>query len=180
MPIAFPDAPQEGPQQTPEPAPRRPDERERTRTRPRARTREDDQAPTADSADSDPADADDQAAGQVVPFPGAGPVVVAEPGAALVLRETAREWLAEAGQTAAHAVDGTVWRARPPALRDSAARLQRAEWSGGVPLLRWLGWIYGYPALGARAVLLGLAWLLDHPSRLLVAAAITAVALYLH
>lgn len=185
---------------------RRPGERDRTRTRTRTHARKEttenaSAAPTApQSAEQRPAhdktpadafggaegvsDANAETTGEVVPFPGAH----AEPadgqakGAELVpaaLAEAARAWWAEASATAGRAVDGSVWRARPPALRDSHVRLQRAEWSGGLPALRWAGWIYGYPALAVRAVLMGVIWLLDHPTRLIVLAGVIAAALYL-
>lgn len=181
---------------------RRPSERDRTRTRTRkepentgraaptaphggdhgaAPDDKPDMAPgAAEEISADQADADD-AGGQVVPFPGAQ--VDARPaGRELVpaaLADAARAWWAEASATARRALDGSVYRARPPALRDSAVRLQRAEWSGGLPVLRWAGWIYGYPALAVRAVLMGVLWLLDHPTRLLVLAGVIAAALYL-
>lgn len=188
---------------------RRPDERDRTRTRARTRTRDAPnrrQAPGAGPTDAHPDvheaadDApdlhqdvredvqsdDDGEAGVVVPFPGdpAAPTPVTgvkAPGGLVPasLSPAVRAWWDEASQTAGRALDGSVWRARPPALRDSAVRLQRAEWAGGLPALRWAGWVYGYPALAVRAVLMGVIWLLDHPTRLLVLAGVVAAALYL-
>ncbi|MEV3927035.1 hypothetical protein [Actinomadura coerulea] len=120
--------------------------------------------------------------GEVVPlFPGAGADAASGRGELVpaALAEAARVWWAEVSVTVHQALDGSVYRARPPALRDSAVRLQRTEWSGGMPLLRWAGWIYGYPALAVRAVLMGALWLLDHPTRLIVLAGVIAAALYL-
>ncbi|MGI5208959.1 hypothetical protein ACQEU6_46275 [Spirillospora sp. CA-108201] len=115
----------------------------------------------------------DQDAAEPGEGPGRGELVPA------ALAEAAQVWWAEASTTVSQALDGSVYRARPPALRDSAVRLQRAEWSGGMPLLRWAGWIYGYPALAVRAVLMCALWLLDHPTRLLILAGVIAAALYL-
>lgn len=184
---------------------RRPDERDRTRARTRKERQDTPQkaATAPHSAEQGPAHvkaSDDapgaaeetsaargESSGEVVPFPGAHVTEPAvepggESGGELVpaaLTEAARAWWAEAAETVHQALDGSVWRARPPALRDSAVRLQRAEWSGGLPLLRWAGWIYGYPALAVRAVLMGVIWLLDHPTRLIVLAGVIAAALYL-
>lgn len=176
---------------------RRPGERDRTRTRTRkenGNTRRaahtpphgDGQGPARDDTPADaptaaegPSAAEEQSGGAVLPFPSGQ--VVAEPDgdgpASTALAGAAQVWWAEASATARQALDGSVWRARPPALRDSAVRLQRAEWSGGLPALRWAGWIYGYPALAVRAALMGLLWLLDHPTRLLVLAGVIAAAL---
>ncbi len=180
---------------------RRQGERDRTRTRTRKDPQDTPQRATTapqgagqgPSHQKTPADdssaaqgssaANVETAGEVVPFPGAHvqPDTVSSAGEVVpaALTEAARAWWAEAAATGRQALDGSVWRARPPALRDSAARLQRAEWSGGLPLLRWAGWVYGYPALAVRAVLMGVIWLLDHPTRLIVLAGVIAAALYL-
>lgn len=114
-------------------------------------------------------DTDGETDGEVVAFPGRAtprpPAVV-------------QVWIREAKDTAGRAVDGSVYRARPPALRDSFERLRRAEWAGGNPVLLWVGRIYGAIALVIRAGLLGVCWLLDHPTRLLVAAGIAAAAIW--
>lgn len=138
------------------------------------------EAVDAEAVDAAPVPAD--ASAEPAPAQTAEVAAVDAPGGALVpaaLTDVARVWWAEAVATAGRAVDGSVWRARPPALRDSHVRLQRAEWSGGLPVLRWAGWIYGYPALAVRAVLMGVIWLLDHPTRLIVLAVVIAAALYL-
>lgn len=169
MPIARPSE-NEQPQNGPQEEVRRPDERERDHTRTHTRARDDNTATPGEPGGS----------GEIVPFPGAE-LVPQGPPAALV---AAKAWLSEAGDTAVRAVDGSVYSARPPSFRDSITRLQRAEWSGGIPALRWAGWIYGYPIqILIRAPLLALLWLLDHPSRLIVLGVILGAAtapLYLH
>lgn len=148
MPIAYPE---KQPEEQPDRDSTRPSEHERTR--PRAREG------TGDSAN-------------VVSLRGENLPVPRRPVAPPVLQV----WWNEASETATRAVDGSVWRSRAPALRDSHERLKRAEWAGGLPLLRWAGWVYGYPALAVRAVLLAVSWLLDHPSRLAIAAALALLA----
>lgn len=166
MPIAFPEpTPAQGPDQSP----RRPDERDRARTR----TRE--EKPATEGAPAGPdTTPETTTGGQLVQFPGGGEVDRIPGGAALAV------WWTEARQTASRAIDGSVYSARPPSMRDSITRLRRAEWAGEVAVLRWLGWGYGAPAQVVRCLLMCLLWLLDHPSRLLVAAGVTFIALYLH
>src|SRR2546422_10624053 len=167
MPLAFPEEPGHEPEQTgpqPRPGERRPDERDRPRTRTGARDYTGNPADVkteSETTDSDDAPAASQG-GEVVIFPGGE---VATPPAAWA---AAQGWWADARQSATRAVDGSILRARPPAIRDSWVRLQRAEWAGGITALRWAGWIYGAPAQVVRAVLMVVIWLLDHPSRLLV------------
>lgn len=162
MPIARPYE-QEPPQDRPGPQVRRPDEREHERDRARTGAR-DDSAPESGKSDR---------RGEVVPFP-SGELARRTTPTAVV---TAKAWLADARETASQAVDGSMLRARPPAIRDSFARLHRAEWAGGMALLRWAGWIYGYPIQVLRALLMCVLWLLDHPSRLLVFGGIVVAAL---
>lgn len=118
--------------------------------------------------------------GQVLPFPDTGTEVAQrDAGAELEATRTPAltrahdlggRWWAEAAETGTAALDGAVWRARPPALRDIHARVVRAEWAGDVPALRVAGRVYGHVAMAGVALLYGAAWLLARPARLAIAA----------
>lgn len=123
-------------------------------------------------------DADRESGGEVVAFPGTGPTGAAG-------RDGSRAagvvsvWFTDASDTGRAALDGSVWRARPPALRDLHARVARAEWAGDVPALRGAGQVFGYASLAATAVLYAVAWLVARPLRAAVAGGIVLPVLFL-
>lgn len=113
---------------------------------------------------------------QLVPVDAVAPPAelnpTARPTAVARTRQVSAEWLAEAGVTARAALDGSVWRARPAALRDIHARTQRGEWAGDSTPLLIAGQAYGYVALGLVSVLYATAEVVKRPLRLLAAALI--------
>lgn len=123
-------------------------EHERDRARPRARGAEGDGAALVVPRDPDPAELEQR------------------PGGVARARQLSGRWCAEARVTARSALDGSVWRARPAALRDIHARTQRGEWAGDSAVLLLAGQVYGYVALLAVAGLYGLAEVIKRPSRL--------------
>lgn len=135
--------------------------RDRDRDRDRARARE------AASPASGPAG---DTEGDVVPLPYASGEITQRDNASVRTRSRAavEVWFAEAHQTAASAVNGSVWRARPASLRDREARLRRAKWAAGLPLLSVPGRVYGYGvALPLTVLLRGLEQIVCRPARLL-------------
>lgn len=83
-------------------------------------------------------------------------------------RAAVEVWFTEARTTAASAVDGSIWRARPASLRDREARLRRAEWAAGLPALSVPGRLYGYGvALPLTLLLRALEQIVCRPARLL-------------
>ncbi len=155
--------------------------REREPERDRARAREANPAPEG------------KASGEVLPFPGTNQplgtdsdttptveVAHEKPNAATTRwRSAATAWAGEARESVTAAVDGSVWRARPPALRDIHARLERAEWAGDIPALRVVGQGFGYLSLALTAVGYGLLWIARRPSRLLLTVLITVLVVVL-
>ncbi|MBA8825307.1 hypothetical protein FHX42_002658 [Saccharopolyspora lacisalsi] len=126
--------------------------------------------------------------GEVVPFPGTTSEQNTDSGSSKELRSTedssetakgwraaATVWAAEARETATRVVDGSVWRSRPPALRDIHIRAQRAEWAGDIPALRTAGVWFGYVSLALTAAGYGVLWVVGRPARLAVAALITVL-----
>lgn len=127
--------------------------------------------------------------GEVVPFPGADrpentdgdraaeiELTDEAPSAATSRwRSAAATWVTEARETATAAVDGSVWRARPPSLRDLHTRARRAEWAGDIPALRAAGQWFGYASLAITAVGYALLWIARRPSRLVLTALITVL-----
>lgn len=113
---------------------------------------------------------------QLVPVDAVAPLAeldpAARPTAVARTRQVSAGWLAEAGATARAGLDGSVWRARPAALRDIHARTQRGEWAGDSATLLLAGQVYGYVALPLIAVLYGAAEVVKRPLRLLAAALI--------
>ena len=91
-------------------------------------------------------------------------------------RDLAAAWAAEAYHSGRAALDGSVWRTRPAALRDLHARIERAEWAGGIEALRLAGQGYGYVALVLVAGLYALAEVIKRPSRLAIAVLIVLIA----
>ncbi|SDP96716.1 hypothetical protein SAMN04487905_12127 [Actinopolyspora xinjiangensis] len=91
------------------------------------------------------------------------------------LRKAAAAWTSEAGSSARAALDGSVWRARPPSLRDIHTRARRAEWSGDIPALRAAGQWFGWVSLVITAVGYALLWLARRPSRLLLTTAVAVL-----
>lgn len=127
-------------------------------------------------ADTEPAEPTERAGAEVVEFPAAAP----EPrrgraGAGQLITV----WTTDAADTARSALDGGAWRARPPALRDMAVRTWRAEWSGGWPILRWPGQLYGFVAAAAVGVLYAAAWVVSRLWRLAAVAALVALMAHL-
>lgn len=117
---------------------------------------------------------------EVVPATQAPPDVVpsaeAEPARRAVrARELLMAWAGEAYHSGRAALDGSVWRTRPAALRDLHARIERAEWAGGIEALRLAGQGYGYLALVIVAGLYALAEVIKRPSRLAIAALIVLI-----
>lgn len=162
LPIAHPNEP--APQTPTDPVergPTRPHEHEHDRAPARSRAR----------AREEPGS---RPSGEVVTFPGASLPVTRGDHAGM--RELVTVWTGEAAQTAHAAIDGSVWRARPPSLRDMTARTTRAEWAGGWPALRVAGQVYGHVATVAVAGLYAVAWVIRRPLRLAGAAALGALA----
>ncbi|MQA14678.1 MAG: hypothetical protein GEV09_11035 [Pseudonocardiaceae bacterium] len=103
--------------------------------------------------------------------PDTAPCARAEP-RTLVARAgvVSTRWAAEARDSGRAALDGSVWRSRPAALRDVRARIARAEWAGDLDALRVAGQLYGYyVALPLVAGLYALAELVKRPSRVAIA-----------
>ncbi|RCW45139.1 hypothetical protein DFQ14_103103 [Halopolyspora algeriensis] len=132
-------------------------------------------------------------AGEVVPFPGittsqdtdsdsTGQMAPTEQ-VPLAKRSgwnsAAAVWAVEARETAAAAMDGSVWRARPPSLRDLHARVQRAEWAGDIPALRAVGQWFGYLSLAITAIGYALLWIARRPFRLVLTVLITVLVVVL-
>lgn len=159
--------------------------REREPERDRARAREDREDSAAGGEESE--------GGEVLPFPGERQAVntpsdrieprepegEAAPTSVAKLRTAISAWSAEAGETARAALDGSVWRARPPSLRDIHTRARRAEWSGGVPALRTAGQWFGWVSLVITAVGYALLWLARRPSRLVLTTAVVVLVVVL-
>lgn len=94
------------------------------------------------------------------------------------VRKAAEVWGSEAKETAESALDGSVWRARPPSLRDIHTRAQRAEWAGDNSALRTAGQWFGHVSLVITAVGYALLWLARRPSRLVVATALSCLIVF--
>lgn len=94
------------------------------------------------------------------------------------VQRAAQVWVSEAKESAEAALDGSVWRARPPSLRDIHTRAQRADWAGDVPALRTAGQGFGYVSLAITAVGYALLWLARRPSRLALSIAIAALIVF--
>lgn len=127
------------------------------------------------STDSD--ESTDEQSGEVLQFPGASREVAQrdQPGTLVRLSGAASVWASEARESLTASIDGSVWRARPPSLRDIHARAQRAEWAGDIPALRAAGQWFGWVSLVITAVGYALLWLARRPSRLLLTTVISAV-----
>lgn len=96
-------------------------------------------------------------------------------GAVAGVREVSGRWVGEARVTVGAALDGSVWRARPAALRDIHARVQRGEWAGDSVGLLVAGRVYGWFALALVGLLYGLAEIVKRPTRLVIAALIVLI-----
>lgn len=137
-----------------------------------------DRAPARETADRGA----EEAPGEVVAFPGAESVEAAEsdeqPGLLGRARGLAASWYVEARETGAAALGGSVYRSRPPALRDMHARITRAEWAGDIPVLQVAGQVAGWIGLVLNAVLYTAAWVLRRPLRWIVTALVTVIVLW--
>lgn len=160
-PWAEPNEATEADDQVPNWAPEREHEREHPRERARSYSE-----PTPDTGH-----------GELVPFPGTSgeitPSVDSQPSSQW--KSAVSVWVREAGESGRAAIDGSVWRSRPPSLRDIHARVERAEWAAG---LRWLavpGIAFGYVSLAITALGYAVLWIARRPSRLVVATAITVL-----
>lgn len=80
----------------------------------------------------------------------------------------ARQAAAGTRDTIAATYDGTVYRDRPPALRDQRVRLARLDDPAGVPLLRVLLQAAGAVGLALNAYDYARAWSVRRPARLLL------------
>ncbi|MCI2421540.1 hypothetical protein MOQ72_29305 [Saccharopolyspora sp. K220] len=165
MPIPDPWAEQNQSADTTETAFNGAPERETERERPRERAR------------VYPESTPDTGHGELVPFPGtAGEITPSDDAEGTPQwRAAVSVWIREAQESGRAAIDGSVWRARPPSLRDIHARVERAEWAGG---LRWLvlpGMAFGYLSLLITALGYAVLWIARRPSRLAIATAITVV-----
>ena len=96
-------------------------------------------------------------------------------GALARVRSVSGRWVGEARVTVGAALDGSVWRARPAALRDIHARTQRGEWAGDSNALLLAGQVYGYVALALVAGLYAAAEVVKRPLRLLMVAVIVLI-----
>lgn len=112
----------------------------------------------------EPGDADGRAVLEQQRDVGHAEVVVAgrRPGA------VARVWHG-VKDAAREALRGSVWRARPAALRDINARIQRAEWAPTSTGLLLAGQAYGYAALVAVAVIYSAAKLVEWAATVVIA-----------
>lgn len=119
----------------------------------------------------------DSSEGRVVRFPGSGAEVTTRNRSGL--SSAVSVWASEATRSAVAAVDGSVWRARPPALRDIHARMTRGEWAGGNQPLYLAGLVFGYVSLVATALGYALLWVASRPSRTAVAVLITVLVVVL-
>lgn len=163
------------PKQTPdEPADRVPDRRPEPEPAP-------DRAPARETANRGA----EEVSGEVLAFPTADAAEAAEaaerdeqPGLLVRARGLAGRWYADARETGTAALDGSVYRSRPPALRDMHARITRAEWAGDVPALRVAGQVAGWIGLVLNAVLYTAAWVLRRPLRWLVTALVTVIVIW--
>lgn len=123
-----------------------------------------------------------ETAGEVVAFPG----TVAAPAADSDVtaprngfKAVVAVWATEARESATAAADGSVWRARPPSLRDIHTRTLRAEWAGDIPALRTAGRCFGYVSLTLTALGYALLWVARRPSRLVLTVLITVLVVVL-
>lgn len=162
MPIPDPWAQPEAPTDNDQAATNGAPEREREREHPRERARS--------YSESTP----DTGHGELVPFPGVSQDLTPSDDASSGpnWKEAASVWVREAHESGRAAIDGSVWRSRPPSLRDIHARVQRAEWAAG---LRWLvipGIAFGYVSLLITALGYAVLWIARRPSRTAVATAI--------
>lgn len=137
-----------------------------------ARARED----GAEEAPHPAAETGREGSGELLAFPRAE-ATVREKRALRRARGLAGVWLGEAYETGQAGLDGSVCRARPPALRDMHARIVRAEWAGEVPALRIAGQAVGAVCLVVNALLYALAWATRRPVRLAATVALTVTTL---
>lgn len=122
-------------------------------------------------------DAAESTGDNLVQFPGTSNEVAVrdEPGVLARLGAASKVWLAEVRETGTGALDGSVWRSRPPSLRDIHTRAQRAEWAGGIEPLRVVGQAFGFVSLLLTAAGYALLWVARRPARLLLTTAIAVV-----
>lgn len=106
--------------------------------------------------------------------PGAEIVARTAPGPLVKVRDASKVWLSDAKVTAVEAFDGTVYRSRPPSIRDRVTRVRRATWAGDMDGLRKFGQAASIPPLIAYITLQAVAWLCA-PLRFYVFLAIAVV-----
>lgn len=111
-----------------------------------------------------PAREGDTPGGEVATHPTARLTEVTQRGT-LTPRELTGVWMREAKESGTAAVDGGVFKTRPPSLRDMHTRIVRAEWAGGIPALRVAGQIDGWLGLILNAVAYAFAWVVRRPVR---------------
>lgn len=167
MPIPDPWGEQHKPEETAESAPNGAPEREPERERERERVY--------------PESTPDRGQGEVVPFPGAAKEITPsdQTGDSAGWKSAVSVWVREAQETGRAALDGSVWRSRPPSLRDIHARVVRAEWAGGLRALYLPGLVFGYLSLLITALGYALLWITRRPSRLAITALITVLVVVL-
>lgn len=92
-------------------------------------------------------------------------------------RELSMHWLTQARQTATEIGDGGLAHQQPASPAELRAYIHSTAWvPGEVPVLEWLGRIYGYTvALPLSLALYTLAWLVQRPGRALVTALIAVI-----
>lgn len=92
-------------------------------------------------------------------------------------RELGSHWMAQARRTASELGEGGLAHEQPASPAELRAYIHSAAWvPGEVPVLEWLGRVYGYlVALPFSLALYTLAWLLQRPGRALVTALITVI-----
>lgn len=126
------------------------------------------------------ADTGSDTSAEIVPLPTAQPAETHDRSPARQqLPNVARAWYVEGRDTAKASLDGSVWRERPPSLRDMHARIDRAEWSGDIPALRAAGQAFGYLSLALTAAGYSALWVVRRPLRLALAAAVVTALLIL-
>ncbi len=97
------------------------------------------------------------------------PAPVPASGTAARVWATSKRRAGQTYQAGRVALGGSVWRTRPAALRDVAARVQRAEWAPNSSHLLLAGQAYGYVALFVVAVLYTTAKVVEWVATVLIA-----------
>lgn len=103
----------------------------------------------------------------------------ASPGLPVKVKDASKVWWSEAKETATAAWDGSMYRARPPSLRDIRVRAQRAEYAGDIDLLRRIGAGFGWVSVVVTAIGYALLWIARRPARLVVTTAVVVLVVVL-